>query len=349
MVPAEAAVVDVWAFFGAVLLPDVCFWRFPDPPGDRVIGPDLTRHTFSRLWWRAYQLEELREGDGLSALTLIPENEMNQLFERRSVGGNRVLVRAVARVLLMPEESWRNVNRRALVRDSLARLQRLTAFMMLEALEERAIEELVRSVFRDAASALAANTDATPHDIVSRDEAEASLPASTEEHLTESDQREESFDSDLDHALLSRIPAQIATLVNELGGVLDQELVDRFQHRFKIQVPAEEHDLIHRFAWSAKGRRFIELDEENRLWLPGSHPPSDVQPLGDWTIDRIYLRAAELLRVAPDDHDPFDELVHEVYRADGGRIPRLVMSLVGRILNRARRETNGQRPRRDEN
>jgi hypothetical protein len=345
MVAAEAAAVDVWAFLGAVLVPEICFWRFPDPPADRVIGPDLTRHTLARLWWRGYQLKDLQDDGGLAALTLIPENEMNQLFERRSVGGNRALVRATARVLLTPDESWHNVNRRALVRDSLARLQRLLAFMMLEGLDEPTLEAFVRSVFDDAAAALSSDMGAVAAVRAAREEFEAPEPVSAESESAGDDETEEPFAGDLDHALLSRIPAQIATLVNELGGVPDDELVDRYQRRFRIQVPSEERDLIRRFAWSAKGRRFIELDEEDSLWLPGAQSPAEVEQLDDWTINRIYERAAELLRAHPDNHDPFDQLVHEVYRSDGGRVPRLVMSLVGRILNRARRDINGRRSR----
>lgn len=340
MVAAEAAVIDVWAFLGAVLVPDICFWRFPDPPADRVVGPDLTRHTLARLWWRAYQLEDLQGDDGLSALTLIPENEMNQLFERRSIGGNRALVRATARVLLTPDESWRNVNRRALVRDGLARVQRLLAFMMLEALEEAALEAFARSVFNYAAAALTEDARTAAPDAAVRDEFEEPLTVASEIGLEEDEDPEGAFETALDHAALGRIPAQIATLVNELGGVPDNELVDRYQRRFRIQVPADEHELVRRFAWSAKGRRFIELDEENGLWLPGTQQPAEIEQLGAWTIDRIYHRAEELLR-ADLDEDPFEQLVREVYRSDGARIPRLVMSLVGRIINRARRNLDG--------
>src|SRR5690606_23043664 len=52
--PAEAASRDVWAFLALVLLPDVAYWRYPKPPGERVLGIDLTRHVFGRLWWRAH-------------------------------------------------------------------------------------------------------------------------------------------------------------------------------------------------------------------------------------------------------------------------------------------------------
>ena len=49
MVPAEASSGDIWAFFAAVLLPDVTHWRFPSPIRDRVLGTDLTRHAYGSL------------------------------------------------------------------------------------------------------------------------------------------------------------------------------------------------------------------------------------------------------------------------------------------------------------
>jgi hypothetical protein len=347
LVPAEAAVVDVWAFLGAVLVPDVCFWRFEDPPADRVIGPDLTRHTLARLWWRAYQLKDLEDGGGLSALTHIPENEMNQLFERRSIGGNRAVVRATARVLLRPDEQWQTLTRRLLVRDGLLRLRRLIAFMTLEALDEIELERLIRSVFDEAAAALTAGGQPRADAERSDDDlpmAQPKPPTTTETPDGGGAAHEDAellAEADFNQMLLSRIPAQIATLVNELGGVPDSELVERYEHRFKTQVPTDEHKLVRRFAWSAKGRRFIELDEENELWWPGAQPPSEIEQLGEWTIDRVYERATSLLRADPN-HDPFEQLVLEVYRSDGGRVPRLVMSLIGRIVNRARRDIDGR-------
>jgi hypothetical protein len=149
--------------------------------------------------------------------------------------------------------------------------------------------------------------------------------------------------ADFDHVRLAEIPAQIAALVSELGGVRDDDLPGAFQRRYSIHVPTDEHQLLHRFAWSAKGRGFLELDEDNNLWLPGARAPAAVEQLGDWTINRVHERAAALLRAQPDS-DPFEQLVHEVYRSDGGRVPRLIMSLVGKILNKARRELDSGNP-----
>jgi len=345
---AEAAVIDVWAFIGAVLVPDVCFWRFPDPPDDRVIGPDLTRHTLARLWWRAYQLEDVEPDGGLTALIRIPENEMNQLFERRTIGGNRTLVRAAARVLLRPDERWSDVNRRLFVRDALARLLRLLAFQMLEALPEQELEPIVRSLFAQSADILRREDGRGPGsdgDLQTADESAAEDPAASATVADVPPGVPSEPKRDFDDLALGLIPAQIAEVVNDLGGLPETDLVSQFERRFNISVKDEDHDTVRKLAWSAKGRGFITLDEGDSLWLPGDRPPGPIEQLQDWTIAGIYARACELLSERPD-HDPFDQLIGEVW-IGVGRIPRLVMSLVGRIINRARRDLGMRRPRRE--
>jgi hypothetical protein len=343
IVAAEAAAIEVWAFLGVMLLPDVCFWRFPRPPEDRVIGPDLTRHTLARLWWRADQLADLEPSAGLTALEIIPENVMNQIFERRAVGGNRELVRAVARVLISTQDEWPEIPRRRLVRDSVRRLRRLLAFTSPEALDEAALAAFVTQVFEDAASAFLAEP-VSPTDPTEEQDDDALMdslrppPAVAPSRPRNGDGAP--LELEFDNVPLGGIPAQIATLVNELGGVVDDDLATAFERRYGIHVPTDEQQLLRRFAWSAKGRRFVELDEDNNLWLPGSMAPAPVEQLGDWTISGIYERAAALLRAQPD-RDPFELLVAEVYQSDHGRVPRLVMSLVGKIVARARRDLNG--------
>jgi len=340
-VAGEAAAIDVWAFLGVMLLPDLCFWRFPNPPEDRVIGPDLTRHTFARLWWRAYQLADLEPSGGLIALEAIPENVMNQIFERRAIGGNRELVRGVASTLIATQNQWPEIPRRRLVRDSIRRLRRLLAFMSPEALDDPTLTALIRHVFDETADALlAAPVDTSEPD---DDDDTAAVQSAPEPEVRRQNDSDTSAVLDFDDVPLAGIPAQIATLVNELGGVTDADLPAAFERRHGIRVPTDEHQLLHRFAWSAKGRRFVELDEDNKLWLPGTKSPDQVEQLGDWTIRRIYERAAALLRAEPD-RDPFELLVAEVYKAEGGRVPRLVMSLVGKIINKARRDLNGGHP-----
>jgi hypothetical protein len=348
IVAAEAAAIDVWGFLGVLVVPDLCFWRFPSPPNDRVIGPDLTRHTFSRLWWRAYQLADLEPSGGLSALEAIPESVMNQLFERRSIGGNRLLVRGIARALLASPDRWPEIPRRRLVRDGIRRLRRLLAFTAPEALDEQTLADLIEQVFEETASALLA----APYDADARDD-ELEDESDEQDEPTQPEGDDPSLPSSnghvpaaagFDHLALGEIPAKIAMLVGELGGVTDHDLSAAFQRRYGIDVPEEEAQLLRRFAWSAKGRRFVELDKENQLWLPGSHPPQRIEQLGAWTIATIYDRALVLLHDHPQD-DPFPVLVEEVYRADGRRVPRLVMSLVGKLINKARRDLGMPRRR----
>lgn len=69
--PAEAAAGDVWAFLALIVLPDVAHWRYPNPPGDRVLGSDLTRHVFGRMWWRAQLVYSPADTNPYSALDVL--------------------------------------------------------------------------------------------------------------------------------------------------------------------------------------------------------------------------------------------------------------------------------------
>ena len=70
LVPGEAASRDMWAFLATCLMPDIAFWRFPSPPVDRILGTDLTRHVFGRLWWRAQLVANPDRDDPYAALTM---------------------------------------------------------------------------------------------------------------------------------------------------------------------------------------------------------------------------------------------------------------------------------------
>jgi hypothetical protein len=322
MVPAEAASVDVWAFIGAVLVPDVSFWRFPEPPADRVIGPDLTRHTFARLWWRAYMLADLDGQEGLSALSAISESEMNQLFERRSIGGNRRLVRASARRLLKLEKDRR---RREPVRDAIRRIRRLLAFLIPESLADSELDQVIAQVFDHASSGPAVppppvQPPPRPDVLPPRVPAETPLPS-----------------VEFDDVRLAEVPAQIARVVVEKGGVAASDLAGLYESTYHVKVSASRVELLNRLAWSAGGRQFIKRDEINDLWLPGSVTPSPITPLGDWTIGRIRRRALDLLRANPK-QDPWEQLVGEVYQADGGRTPKVVLGIVGKLVAELKRE-----------
>ncbi|GGK97015.1 DUF6339 family protein [Nocardia jinanensis] len=146
--PAEAAAGDVWAFLALVLLPDIAHWRYPRPPGDRVLGTDLTRHVFGRLWWRSQFVHSSSEPDPYAALSILGESAFDQIYARRaSLGGSPHLIKSILRV-------WRTLDltglqERDLLRDFLKRLLRLAPFVMFEALDEQALDEELLTVARE--------------------------------------------------------------------------------------------------------------------------------------------------------------------------------------------------------
>jgi Family of unknown function (DUF6339) len=321
MVPAEAAAIDVWAFIGTVLLPDICFWRFPNPPADRVIGPDLTRHTFARLWWRAYMLADLDGFAGLSALAAISESEMNQVFERRSIGGNRALIRATARKLLqLPPEQ----RRREPVRNAVRRLRRLLAFTMLECVTPEKLDGVIASIF-DAPSNTVVGPIGGP-----------TVPTEPEEREPPGQEPSDS-PTEFDDMHIADVPMQIAQLISTNGGIAGADLARLYESSYGVRVSSAREELLKRLAWSAAGRHFIQRDEVNDLWLPGNVSPQPVAQMADWTIRRIRQRATDLLKEQPR-KDPWEQIVGEVYRADGGRVPKVVMGIVGKLVNEVKRE-----------
>jgi hypothetical protein len=124
---AEAGNRSVWSFVSLVVLPHVTMWRFGVTNAERWLATDLTRHTWARLWWQAVVFAE--DAPLLNALS---ESDLNQLLERRSIGGDPRLVRAVGWVIV--DESNSDVPRRYLIRDLTLRLNRWLAFVDVRAL-----------------------------------------------------------------------------------------------------------------------------------------------------------------------------------------------------------------------
>ncbi|MGW5850574.1 DUF6339 family protein [Streptomyces sp. NPDC055254] len=152
MVPAEAASRDVWAFLALVLLPDVAFWRYPEPPKDRVLGTDLTRHVFGRLWWRAQLVHAPAAQDPYHALGILGEAAFDQIYARRAaLGGSPHLVRAILRV--WRELDLNGLNERDSLRDFLKRLLRLAPFVVFDGIEEDALDEELRRVGHESIEA----------------------------------------------------------------------------------------------------------------------------------------------------------------------------------------------------
>ncbi|GJF03421.1 DUF6339 family protein [Pseudonocardia sp. D17] len=151
LVAAEASVRSIWAFLALVLLPDISYWRYPRPPADRVMGTDITRHVWGRLWWRAHLLALPQQVDRYRLLDAFGEAAFDQIFaRRRSLGGSRALVRALAEAWPVIERG--GVNDRQLLRDVLKRLLRTSAVVEFEALDE---DELRRQVAQAATESVA--------------------------------------------------------------------------------------------------------------------------------------------------------------------------------------------------
>ncbi|MFJ9947701.1 DUF6339 family protein [Kitasatospora sp. NPDC091207] len=179
LVPAEAAARDVWAFLALVLLPDVAYWRYPEPPRDRILGTDLTRHVFGRLWWRAQLVHSSGDPEPYGALGILGEAAFDQIYARRAaLGGSPHTVKAILRV-------WngldlRGLNERDTLRDFLKRMLRLAPFVLFDGIEERALDEEMRAVAHESVTALLRASSPAPPSPGASDRASAPVPAHTQ-------------------------------------------------------------------------------------------------------------------------------------------------------------------------
>ncbi|MEU8873677.1 DUF6339 family protein [Streptomyces javensis] len=152
MVPAEAASRDVWVFLALVLLPDVAFWRYPRPPKDRILGTDLTRHVFGRLWWRAQLVRSPDDPEPYAALEILGEAAFDQIYARRAaLGGSPHMVRAILRV--WKDLDLTGLNERETLRDFLKRLLRLAPFVLFDGIEGDALDHELRAVAQESVDA----------------------------------------------------------------------------------------------------------------------------------------------------------------------------------------------------
>lgn len=138
----EASQPGMWTFLSVVAMPGITAWRFGHRNLERWIASDLTRHMFSRLWWQAFIFGVRSNGSETDyrLLRSLSESDLNQLTERKSIGGNHRLARAVAAELTLVTDSRRDV-----VRDLTRRLRRLTPFIDFSALTD---DDLYRMVQR---------------------------------------------------------------------------------------------------------------------------------------------------------------------------------------------------------
>ena len=156
LVAAEASVRPIWAFLALVVLPDVSFWRYREPTGDRFLATDITRHVWGRLWWRAHLTAVPTETDPYRLIGTFNESDFDQIFARRGgIGGSRALIRALSDV-------WPSVDKggfadRRVLRDLLKRLLRTAPVIEFDAL---GYADLCGQIRREAAGSVAAIREA---------------------------------------------------------------------------------------------------------------------------------------------------------------------------------------------
>jgi hypothetical protein len=139
---SEAGRRGVWSFMSLVLLPHLTMWRFGIGNRERWVATDLTRHTWARLWWQAVVFAGQE-----NLLHALSESDLNQLLERRSIGGDPRLVCALATAILVMNQ---DAGRRAVIREASKRLRRLLAFVDVAALDDHQIKQLAWRVVAES-------------------------------------------------------------------------------------------------------------------------------------------------------------------------------------------------------
>lgn len=148
---SEAANRELWNFVTFVVLPDLTRWRWASARSftdERWVARDLMRHTWARLWWQA---TTFRGHDAL--LDRIQESELNQLFERRVIGGEPHLVVATTGAILDAIDEGR-APRRELFREVTKRLRRATVYLDTSAMTPGELRTMVDRLAEDSITAL---------------------------------------------------------------------------------------------------------------------------------------------------------------------------------------------------
>jgi hypothetical protein len=145
---SEAAANDVWSFLALIAVPDVTRWRFRADNRERWIATDLTRHTWARAWWRGTVFATRPD-----LLAELSESDLNQILERRVIGGDPRLAIALSDALIIATRSATG-QRRLLIRDAAARLRRRLAFIDARSLDDEAIVELCSTQIADSQQVL---------------------------------------------------------------------------------------------------------------------------------------------------------------------------------------------------
>jgi site-specific DNA-cytosine methylase len=151
----EGAHNEMWNFLALVAAPDLVRWRWFDSDNpERWISSDRTRHMFARLWWQALTFVEVG-ADGhpdFSLLRSLSERDLNQITERRSIGGVPRLARAVARMVLR-DDGGHDPSGSALLRRITPLLRRRVMFIDFASLTDEQIDDQLRALRAELPSA----------------------------------------------------------------------------------------------------------------------------------------------------------------------------------------------------
>jgi Family of unknown function (DUF6339) len=325
--PHQAADEEIWAHLTAGPFAALAAWRFPGLPDERVLGR-APRNTFRRLWWRAEILGP-RAWDQEGGLL---EDETVQIMERTGIAASPLVARALADAFTRRAQASPGLRRMELMRDAMKRVNRLTPFVVLEALPTGMLTERLDAVFEEAAMAIGKVKPVAVVASVSSDEDAPEYLAEPSPGFTAP------AAPDFTELQLGLLMESLVNVVVARGAVADAELGSAFAEDTGIEVSAGRERLLRKMAWSAKGRRQLRYDEESGRWTAGEVPGHFDERFGNWTFAEIVDRAAQMLA---DEADPFDRLVGIV----GGeaRAPRIVASIVGSAVNEARREVAASR------
>lgn len=156
--PSEASHIEMWAFMGCILIPDVVRWRFfgDRTAKERFIGEDrgLRRHAFGRLWWRAYLLHQPKWTKPYDLLNYLYEDDLVQITERNSIAALPVLARAFSLSFLRAAAKYNAIPRRMLIREASKRLFRLLSIISFEVLDDQTVQTITDDVFEKTAITL---------------------------------------------------------------------------------------------------------------------------------------------------------------------------------------------------
>lgn len=148
---SEAANRELWNFVTFVVLPDLTRWRWASTRGftdERWVARDLSRHTWARLWWQATTFAGHSD-----LLDRIQESELNQLFEKRVIGGEPALVVATTRAVLDAIESER-APRRHLFREVTKRVLRAIVYIDTSAMTPDELDTMLTRLVNESVTAL---------------------------------------------------------------------------------------------------------------------------------------------------------------------------------------------------